>query len=764
MWPQQMARPAPPPATQAAVLAADAAAVKRGMPGQSSANWSSMSLPTGAQPTPAGSSTASNQNMSPRRPHLQGADHVPTYVAPGTPVYPGFAQQQQLHSVEWQKGAAPQHQQQQILQGGRSLRSSSWSPAALAETVDRNHRLQAWWRPAEQPPPLAVGEVVTIGQLTFRVEHVLGEGTYARVWAARAEQQEAAIKEMRCGEGYGILPGATRARAEFEVSVMQQLQHHPGQDILRAPRVLDFQVWPFAEAPGTYLMRVGMTRCSGQPLDVWLDCRCASIAAHRQTQAAGAAHCCESLLAAVGMVSVMLRQLMPTFDRLNTYVAFHRDVNARNLLVHTSDAVPEPEPEDAESAMSFWLVDFGAARSSSEWLGFEGEGSWRQENPTGDARYWGPASWARLQEGPEALDQVPGLRWQYTQGLDMVALATCAVESLCRLQAAECPLLDSAEGAGESVQDKLLCSVRRLQQSWSDYWALALSSFNALAQYSSEALLGGSTALAAWEKLLQADTPRTLRVRLLALCGSLAELAQLCTSAAEAAAVGKLSSLGGRSSKAASWQEAATTLLLLHDMLSEDAKVSWGNLIERQTAKAAFEVSSDQRLDLRCTKSIESLHKPYKLQANSSPAFGQELSSTVVKPFSEGPSKATAELIHEALSAGLVSMARFPESMAAAAFRAALASSIQDSERLDWSLAAIDTRQNSPLLAHSACKAHGQAALLALMVISKDTLEREQILAVVDAASAREAAEVHGDKADWAGCFKGIVYAATHNR
>jgi len=290
----------------------------------------------------------------------------------------------------------------------------------------------------------------------------------------------------------------------------------------------------------------------------------------------------------------MLRQLTPTFERLNTKVAIHRDVNARNLLVYC----PEPEPEEQEGALEFSLVDFGASRSSSEWLGTS-EGSWRQENPTGDARYWGPASWARLQDGPEALDNDPALMWQYTQGLDMVALATCAMECLCRLQAAECPLEKEVEAASQidpgGLEVRLLQAAQRLQRSWSEYWSLSLSSFTALAQYSAEALHGGCSALVAWDKLLEADTPRNLRVRMRTLCSDLEGLAALCPQAAEAAVCGTLcsASLGFgscRLSKAICWQEAMATLVTLRDMLAEDARLSWATICEQLIRPAAEDV------------------------------------------------------------------------------------------------------------------------------------------------------------------------------
>ena len=56
------------------------------------------------------------------------------------------------------------------------------------------------------------------------------------------------------------------------------------------------------------------------------------------------------------------------------------------------------------------------------------KGSWSSENPTGDARYWGPASWVRFLHGPDVMEG--GLRRQYSHGLDGFALAICSLEAM----------------------------------------------------------------------------------------------------------------------------------------------------------------------------------------------------------------------------------------------------------------------------------------------------------------------------------------------
>merc|ERR1719453_2074909 len=136
----------------------------------------------------------------------------------------------------------------------------------------------------------------------------------------------------------------------------------------------------------------------------------------------------------------MIAQLAPTFERLNGSIAYHRDVNARNLLVHS--------PLDV-SQLEFTILDFGSSTDARAWLG-SGEGSWQVENPTGDARYWGPASWVRFLGGPQALSAEGSLLRQYTRRLDIFALAVCTLELLVKLHNVQFPSEACLRNAGEA--------------------------------------------------------------------------------------------------------------------------------------------------------------------------------------------------------------------------------------------------------------------------------------------------------------------------
>lgn len=456
------------------------------------------------------------------------------------------------------------------------------------------------------PPPLSSGNVVSIGARRYLLHSPLGSGTYSCVWLARVASvgweteadgaAEVAIKEMKCGRGPGILPDATLQRTHYEVQVMQQLAaeaaRSSGSSTLCAPRILDHQFWPLGpEAPEALLCRVAMTRCRGQPLCEWTEAcrwrgegwaqsaaRSASFVAAAGSAAAvpevlsqheATAAYCTSFLAAALAARALLVQLGPTFQTLNGSIAMHRDVNARNLLVFSPDPTfpislcnsAAPTVSMAAEALEFSVVDFGACVDAAAWVG-NGEGSWQAANPTGDARYWGPASWARHLEGPDALRGDAALLRQYTRRLDMFAVAVCALEAMAALHTAECPSTPSSNG-GELVE-----GVERLRRGWTGYWELAVHSFDLLSAYSHHACAGDdATAGQVWNGLLQANVPQALRDCIGELCANLSAAAEHLRRAPPApeAAV-------------AQWRQAADTLSALREMLLPEGRLEWADL------------------------------------------------------------------------------------------------------------------------------------------------------------------------------------------
>jgi len=418
------------------------------------------------------------------------------------------------------------------------------------------------------------GQVIAVGKMKLRIGEAIGEGAYARVYSAVSQDtgEEVAVKEMRCGQGAGILPDASVQRATFEVKVMRQLTNASDSGGLRVPSLLDHQIWDLSPAePGAFLCRVVMTRRNGQALISWLEER--ELLVEDARVPSSPSQYCTSFLHAAAAARELLRQLAPTFRELNGRIAMHRDVNARNLLVACSEARPGPgkagvAPSEA-SALEFTLLDFGSSVDFGAWSSGSGaEGSWNFENPTGDARYWGPASWVRFLRGAQALDG--SLEMQYSRHLDGFALAICALETLAKLHTARFPMEVRHDGDvafGREMQVAFLDSVQQFHNAWSRYWRFAVASFESLAEYSQLVCLGEQQkATQAWKDLSSRDIPTSVQTLLHALCRDLVSLAHLCHQ---------------RAAEDQQWWQVGDVLQVIRDMLHEEGSAEWKDISVR---------------------------------------------------------------------------------------------------------------------------------------------------------------------------------------
>jgi len=418
------------------------------------------------------------------------------------------------------------------------------------------------WQPPQlpsEPASLKEGQVVMVGKLQLRVGLAIGEGAYARVFGAVGveTQEEVAIKEMRCGHGAGILPDASLQRAMYEVKVMRLLTEASEGEELRVPKLLDHQFWDLPAEPGAFLCRVAMTRRRGQALISWLEERAACAEVPDGTSSSY----CLCFLQAAHSARELLSQLAPTFAKLNG-IAMHRDVNARNILVFCPNSALEggAAPKDT-SSLEFTLLDFGSSLDFQSWSSSSGEGSWAVENPTGDARYWGPASWLRFLHGPHVMEG--GLRQQYSLGLDAFALAICTLEVIAKLHSNW--RLPKEAAMSDEVEVELMESIDQFHRAWSRYWTFAVSCFERLAEYSQMVCFGEQQKAAQlWEDLSSQDIPSSLQTLLHALCRDLVSLAFRC-----------------RSMTDRQWSQAGDVFEVLRDILHEDVAVEWIDVSSR---------------------------------------------------------------------------------------------------------------------------------------------------------------------------------------
>lgn len=165
-----------------------------------------------------------------------------------------------------------------------------------------------------------------------------------------------------------------------------------------------------------------MTKAEGQQLDQWLygasDDRLLTVAVQRLLEGPPLSNsrlASRTLAQAAAAATALLAQVSSVFVTLQG-IAYHRDISARNVLVHSV----------GQDRLDFTIVDFGLAALSEPWR----RGEWRTLDLVGDLRYWSPASWMVFAHGSSHLEQLRynGFRRMYEERLDHFALGILALE------------------------------------------------------------------------------------------------------------------------------------------------------------------------------------------------------------------------------------------------------------------------------------------------------------------------------------------------
>lgn len=306
------------------------------------------------------------------------------------------------------------------------------------------------------PDVYAPGVEVVIGNHRLRCSHVLGRGSFSEVWSGEEvgtqDRLEVALKDIKCNNQSDL------QQAIFEAEMLMGFANgahgsSPGPPRHRIPRYLAHKVDNRQDA---WRVRMAMTRVPGEPLDAFLK---RPPPPGQDVQAAVRRGCM--------LAMQLIRQLAPTLDRIS-HKAFHRDVNAHNVLL--SEAVDggvysnSADPEEAISHASFWLIDFGLAVDSSTW-----NTVWREADIGGDCRYWPQSSWFVSFWGADEMAAQKDLCNQYKTRLDVFGLGITALEVLCTIA------LDGSNAAGchpeiGGAADGLRGSWRRLLNAWTKYW------------------------------------------------------------------------------------------------------------------------------------------------------------------------------------------------------------------------------------------------------------------------------------------------------
>lgn len=313
--------------------------------------------------------------------------------------------------------------------------------------------------PGPVPPPdadiseeqvgadLAAGACVRIGKHEFEVGEPIGEGSFGVVWGAKCSKYgDAAIKEIRCGSKRAAEDATSEGR------ILQMLGSTGPCE--RMPAFVDSCMEQLS--PDEWRVRVVMTQVPGVALNRFLEQRVAE-------GLDGATPVQSQTLEACRFARDLVLQLSPAFARISN-LAYHRDVNPRNILV-----------EETEGGPQYSLIDFGLAVDSVDWRvgvwqlpgGESAVGAWQVRGVGGDCRYWPVSAWLMLEQGAKALLAQAHLCLEYKTHLDLHALGITAVQVLAELAPTQAQV--EAEGGGE-----VICKLADVKAAWEAYWVDAV--------------------------------------------------------------------------------------------------------------------------------------------------------------------------------------------------------------------------------------------------------------------------------------------------
>mmetsp|Transcript_26915 Transcript_26915/g.68402 ORF Transcript_26915/g.68402 Transcript_26915/m.68402 type:complete len:524 (-) Transcript_26915:631-2202(-) len=383
------------------------------------------------------------------------------------------------------------------------------APPQLASPPARGRPLVS--RPLGMEVPLGPGVVVPIAGRSFHISGPLGEGSFGIVWAAKAEEsdrldadEEFAIKEILCKSRAELL------RVAAEGQLLELATHSLAGHCLRVPRLVVSEATP--RERGGWLVRLGMTRLPGNPLEQHLERQRAAL--KRRSPGADDRF---RFAEACRYAGELLCQLAPTLEAFSCRV-YHRDVTPRNILLD------ERRGTNGRMMPHFSLVDFGLAVDAAQWRSEEQ----CARDLGGDGRYWPASAWLVFSHGAEELDKHQALRHEYRTCLDVHSLGISALRCLMELlpnvlePGAEPPASQDA-----LYGDAMLPKLRSLRAAWSRYWSDARRFWQPIF----EAFQTGGDFEALRAAYIGAGVYRIMSADLCALHEALFEARQACESA-----------------------------------------------------------------------------------------------------------------------------------------------------------------------------------------------------------------------------------------
>lgn len=320
----------------------------------------------------------------------------------------------------------------------------------------------------QQNVELQEGAWFTVGTRRFKILRPLGMGSFGAVWAIMENSggQELAVKEILCNSE------ADLCNALFEGHLLRTFAQATGQATLaRLPSLIECETLQLSAE--MWRVRLVMTQLPGEPLDTHVKRRQrqqqheehARNGAHGDGSAESLAYCQE----AFHLARELLLQLVPAFEQHVAGLAYHRDVNAHNILIDRRGNV-----------VRYGLVDFGLAVDVSCWhgedpcsspsrpsrVGQDGASSWHQLDVGGDCRYWPVSAWVQFLLGWTEVEATSTLRREYVNRLDLHSLGLTALQVLVDLLPASLDMALSGTGTTDFVSELF-----SLRSAWERYWA-----------------------------------------------------------------------------------------------------------------------------------------------------------------------------------------------------------------------------------------------------------------------------------------------------
>lgn len=333
----------------------------------------------------------------------------------------------------------------------------------------------------EDMEELTAGRPIWINGLLCQITSPLGMGSFGVVWAAECEGVgEVAVKEIVCQTETEL------SRAAYEAQLLYVLTHNSMQksrwrdeskeaplrtipaELARIPAYVASDVT--SAGSGAFRMRLAMSRVCGAPLDRFLSERQVCLQKICEPIENSPAQSHSHLIAeAFHFGRALITQIVPAMEFI-TSLAYHRDVNAHNILISIQECREGSEPQ-------FGLVDFGLAVDAALWkdksaTNPHGQSEWRHLDVGGDCRYWPTSAWLQFEVGCYELAESQALCQEYQTHLDFQGLGITALQVL-----AEMLPVRTASGAtlGINTTPELSTTpeLQKLQVVWASYWESA---------------------------------------------------------------------------------------------------------------------------------------------------------------------------------------------------------------------------------------------------------------------------------------------------